>query len=175
MMSPGSPHVHPMCRTRATPGAIELTPMGVELNGWGRVYTHTYARRVPRVVDLGVGVLVVDVPKKNRSRKRVVIFFGWVFFLIPSGSPHVRCTPMVRTCGEPVEIGLTPMRVELSGSGRVHGEPPRVQRGSGGAAELVGVVPLQHHAVRREAVDGRGAALGGVGVVVPAPHSHDII
>ena len=35
------------------------------------------------------------------SRKRAVIFFGWVFFLFSSGSPHVRCTPMGRTCGEP--------------------------------------------------------------------------
>ena len=40
-----------------------------------------------------------------RSRKRAVKFFGWVFFLISSGSPHVR--PMGRTCGEPDEIELT--------------------------------------------------------------------
>ena len=31
-----------------------------------------------------------------RSRKRAVKFFGWVFFLISSGSPHVH--PMARMC-----------------------------------------------------------------------------
>ena len=56
--------------------------------------------------------------------KKSVIFFGWVFFLISSGSPHVR--PMGRTCGEPDEIELAPMGVQLHGSGT----PPRrwVQR-----------------------------------------------
>ena len=34
------------------------------------------------------------------SRKRAVILFGWAFFLISLGSPHVRCTPMGRTCGD---------------------------------------------------------------------------
>ena len=51
------------------------------------------------------------------SRKRAVIYFEWwVFFLIPLGSPHVRCTPMVRACGEPDEIELTAIGVELNGS-----------------------------------------------------------
>ena len=36
--------------------------------------------------------------------------------MISSGSPHVR--PMGHTCGEPDEIGLTAMGVELNGSGR---------------------------------------------------------
>ena len=45
------------------------------------------------------------------ARKRAVIYFGWVFFLISSGSPHVR--PMGRTCGEPDEIGLTPHGGEI--------------------------------------------------------------
>jgi hypothetical protein len=36
------------------------------------------------------------------------MFFGWVFFLISSGSPHVRCTPMGCTCGGPDGIGLIP-------------------------------------------------------------------
>ena len=49
-----------------------------------------------------------------RSRKRAVKCFGWVFFLISSGSPHVR--PMGRTCGEPDEIELTAMGVKLNGS-----------------------------------------------------------
>jgi len=44
------------------------------------------------------------------------MFFGWVFFLISSGSPHAR--PMGHACGEPDEIGLTPVGVELNGSGR---------------------------------------------------------
>ena len=44
------------------------------------------------------------------------IFRVLVFFLISSGSPHVR--PMGRTCGEPDEIGLTAMGVELNGSRR---------------------------------------------------------
>ncbi len=36
--------------------------------------------------------------------------------MISSGSPHVRCTPMGRTCGEPDEIELTAMGVKLNGS-----------------------------------------------------------
>ena len=59
----------------------------------------------------------------SRSRKRAVIFFGWVFFLISSGgqAPHVRCTPMwaLSTCGEPDEIELTPVGVELNGPRQV--------------------------------------------------------
>ena len=50
------------------------------------------------------------------GRKRAVTFSGRVFFLISVGSPHVR--PMGRTCGEPTEIELTPIGVELNGSGR---------------------------------------------------------
>ena len=55
------------------------------------------------------------------------MYFGWVFFLISSGSQHVRCTPMwaLSTCGEPDEIGLTPMGVKLNGSGRVHSQDER--------------------------------------------------
>ena len=52
------------------------------------------------------------------ARKRAVIYFGWVFFLISLGSPHVR--PMGRTRGEPNEIELTPIGVRLNGSGHVH-------------------------------------------------------
>ena len=43
------------------------------------------------------------------SQKRAEVFFGWVFSLISPGSPHVRCTPMGRTCGEPDKIELTAM------------------------------------------------------------------
>ena len=46
----------------------------------------------------------------------MVIFFGWVCFLISLGSPHVR--PMGRTCGEPIEIELTAIGVELNGCPR---------------------------------------------------------
>jgi hypothetical protein len=35
--------------------------------------------------------------------------------LISLGSPHVLRTHMVRTCGEPNDIELTPIRVELHG------------------------------------------------------------
>ena len=69
-------------------------------------------------------------PPGTCTRKRAVIFFGWALFLISSGSPHVRCTPMGRTCGEPDEIGLTPMGVELNGSGRVR-HPGRHVTGDG--------------------------------------------
>ena len=56
---------------------------------------------------------------RDLKKKKVVIFFGWVFFLISLGgqAPHVRCTPMGHTCGEPNEIELTPMGVGLNGSG----------------------------------------------------------
>ena len=53
---------------------------------------------------------------KVRSRKRAVNVFGWVFFLISSGSPHVRPMGVHRTWGEPVEIELTAMGVKLNGS-----------------------------------------------------------
>ena len=64
------------------------------------------------------------------SRKRAVIFFGWVFFLISSGSPHVRPMGVHRTCGEPDEIELTAMGVELNGSqvAAWHGGAGHVQR-----------------------------------------------
>ena len=48
-------------------------------------------------------------------REREMVFSGWVFFLISFGSPRVRCTPVGRTCGEPHEIELAPIRVELNG------------------------------------------------------------
>ena len=75
---------------------------------------------------------------RARSRKRAEMFFGWVFFLISSGSPHVR--PMGRTCGEPDEIELTAMGVKLNGPrcrarravhvrrGGLRGVPPQPQR-----------------------------------------------
>ena len=49
-------------------------------------------------------------------KKSAVTFFGWVFFFISSGSPHVRCTPMPmgRTCEKPDEIVLTPMGVNCT-------------------------------------------------------------
>ena len=42
------------------------------------------------------------------SRKRAVIHFGWVFFLISLGSPRVLRAHMwaLNTCGEPNEIEL---------------------------------------------------------------------
>ena len=50
--------------------------------------------------------------------KGAVTFFGWAFFLISLGSPHVR--PMGvhhagvhRTCGEPTEIESTPHGGEI--------------------------------------------------------------
>ena len=39
--------------------------------------------------------------------------------MISSGSPRVLRAPMGRTCGEPDEIGLSPMGVKLNSSGRV--------------------------------------------------------
>ena len=52
------------------------------------------------------------------SPESAVVFFGWVFFLIPLGSPHVLRAHMGvhRTCGEPTEIELTAMGVGLNGS-----------------------------------------------------------
>ena len=50
------------------------------------------------------------------SRKRAVICFGWVFFLISLVSPHVR--PVGRTCGEPNEIELTTIQLQLNGLNR---------------------------------------------------------
>ena len=93
-------------RTCGWPHDTKPTPTRVALNG------PEHVRPVLVRVDDPV---VVAVP----ARKRAVTYFGWVFFLISSGSPRVRCTPMGRTCGEPDEIGYTPMGVELNGSRHV--------------------------------------------------------
>ena len=68
----------------------------------------------------------------NESGNRVVICLGWVSFLISLGgqAPHALRARMGvhRTCGEPDEIGSTPMGVALNGSGRVHGRVPVAAR-----------------------------------------------
>ena len=66
------------------------------------------SRMVPPLIFIGL------LTKKSGNPCR------WVFFLISLGSPHVRCTPMGRTCGEPNEIGLAPIRVNLNGPRGVH-------------------------------------------------------
>ena len=45
--------------------------------------------------------------------KKKGVYFGWAFFLISSGSPHVR---LMGTRGEPGEIGLAAMGEGLDGS-----------------------------------------------------------
>ena len=82
-----------------------------------------------------------DSTRAVRSRKRAVKFFGWVFFLISSGSPHVRCTPMARTCGEPDEIELTAMGVKLNGS--------RCRRSAPSISPLTGSGPCQSGKAQR--------------------------
>jgi hypothetical protein len=58
-------------------------------------------------------------------KKRAVIYFGWAFFLIPSGPPHVR-----------PKIELTPMGVKLNGSWHAPAGPrvcqPRLLHGHPG-------------------------------------------
>ena len=77
------------------------------------------------IEPLMIGVLAARVPVRGsprlvpaRGEKRAGIYSGWVFFLVSSCSPHVRL--MVRTCGEPDEVGLAATGVELNGSRRVH-------------------------------------------------------
>ena len=60
-------------------------------------------------------------PRRRCSRKRAVAFFGWVFFLISLGPPHVG--HMGRTCGEPDRIELTATGVKLNGSRRCTQHP----------------------------------------------------
>ena len=64
----------------------------------------------------GAGVRYVGHPVEKGWQSFFSPFFR-VFFLISSGSPHVRCTPMGWTRGEPDEIELTAMGVELNGPG----------------------------------------------------------
>ena len=46
------------------------------------------------------------------------MFFRWVFFLISSGSPNALRAHTGRACGEPDEIGLTPVVAEQDASRR---------------------------------------------------------
>ena len=55
------------------------------------------------------------------------MFFGWAFFLISAGSPHVR--PMGCTRGGPDEIELTAIGVKLNGSQPHLPHGPRRQLG----------------------------------------------
>ena len=52
-----------------------------------------------------------------RGKRAVVLSGWWVFFLIPSGSPHVLRAHTGCTCGEPEETELTAIGVESNGSG----------------------------------------------------------
>ena len=65
------------------------------------------------------------------------MFFGWEFFLISLGgqAPHVRCTPMGRTCGGPDDTELTPIGVELNGPLLVPLGPVVLVRGLPGAVQ----------------------------------------
>ena len=75
--------------------------------------------------------VVADKQTGTGSQNIAVIFFGWVFFLMSSGSG--------RTCGEPDEIELTPMG----------GEIERLRYGCGEAAQLgAGRVRRKAHACR---------------------------
>ena len=56
-------------------------------------------------------------PGRSARGKEAATFFGWVFLSISLDPPHVH--PVGRTCGEPTEIELTPVGVELSGTRRV--------------------------------------------------------
>ena len=67
------------------------------------------------------------------SWQRAGMFFGWAFFLISLGgrAPHVRCTPMGRTRGEPSEIGRIDRHwggIERLQVRAVHGAPSRLPR-----------------------------------------------
>ena len=112
LISSGSPHVRctPVGRTCGEPDEIESTAMGVKLNGSRRVRDH-----VSPVAPLDRKVVLR--PRGACSRKRAVIFFGWVFFLISPARIHVR--PMGRTCGGSNEIELFTIGAKLNGSGRV--------------------------------------------------------
>ena len=102
------PHRRPrQARVRA-PRHGELVPARVRLRGRPAVFAQH---------DNGL--------RRACSRMRAVIYSGWVLFLISSGPTHVQCTPVGvhRTCGEPDEIGLTPMGVELNGTWRVPSTP----------------------------------------------------
>ena len=70
--------------------------------------------------------------------------FGVGIFLDSLGAPHVRCTPVGRTCGEPNEIKLTPIWVELNGRRQA---PHRVRRRDGQVRPL-GSTPFQPPAAR---------------------------
>ena len=90
-------------------------------------------------VDVGEGdgpLLGPGAAVEPARGQRAVILFGRVFFLILLGgqASHVRPVWALSTCGEPNEIGLTPIGVKLDGSlrvpfGRVADHDLRVQLG----------------------------------------------
>ena len=98
--------VHRTCRE---PNEIDLTPIGVELNG---------SRCVPACQNRN-SLTPANALRTGKRKSRNILRVG-VFFLISLGSPHVRCTSMGRTRGEPNEIELNPIGVELNGWGGVH-------------------------------------------------------
>ena len=104
-----------MGRTRGEPDEIELTAMGVKLNGLA--LQACPLRSIANHAE-SMFCLLDIMGKWSLSQVRVSkkAFFGRVFFLISSGgqAPHVRCTPMGRACGEPDEPELTRMGVELN-------------------------------------------------------------
>ena len=108
----GSPHARPMGahRTCGGPSETELTAIGVELNGWGRVRggrkgESWYGWRVPRGA----------VPWRPCacSRKRAVTHFGWVFSLIPPANhTYAPCGVRTQMCAR---NRIDPHGVELNG------------------------------------------------------------
>ena len=95
---------------------------------------------------------------------------GCLYFLISPGSPHVRCTPMGRTCGEPDEIELTAIGVDLHGSRRV----PEGDRRRGPRPDDALVACSRQKAARRRQKAAKGGTTHRVGVfsLVSSAHPH---
>ena len=91
-------------RTCGEPNELELTAIGVKLNGPSLTPRHRPARRPERPHGL--------LTKESGSISRVGIFLDFVW--LTTRTPHGGVTH--RTRGEPNEIELLPIGVELNGA-----------------------------------------------------------
>ena len=109
-MIKGRPLLYPGARYRTAPVVAELSSLdAMGLGEWNGVKDMQiadrlvallphFSRSTKKGVILSGGIFLISLG--SPPAKRAVMPFGWVFFLIPLGSPHVLRAHRGRTCGE---------------------------------------------------------------------------